>query len=256
MRYARKTMISAPADRITSAIQNVLLSRNPTQSKLRSLEGDMKDILARTDLPDDTKLSLYQQVLQQYLQYDHARKTEPMSVTMSTPTQGSGTTASGDKAPADGAVDDTPPKEDDLSPQILETVPKTLKRKAKLLIDQLKQSDVMTWNKNGELVYEGNTVKDSNIIDLVNDALKSKKGFVPYGFQYFMHGLAKSNAPESIIGNEARRSIVRKYKQFGSDKKRLLPDIPTPSSPIPSRRRVRVVSTPIKAKKKITWETL
>ena len=79
---------------------------------------------------------------------------------------------------------------------------------------------------------------------------------MPYGFQYFMHGLAKSNALESIIGNKARRSIVKNYKQFGSDKKRLLPDIPTPSSPIPSRRRVRVVSTPIKAKKKITWETL
>ena len=96
----------------------------------------------------------------------------------------------------------------------------------------------MTWNKNGELVYEVDIVKGSNIIDLVNDALKSN--FILYGFQYFMHGLAKSNAPESIVGRDA---------QFGSDKKRLLPDIPTPSSPIPSRRRVRVVSTPMKAKK-------
>ncbi|XP_038076220.1 uncharacterized protein LOC119744384 [Patiria miniata] len=232
-----------------------------SQSKLQNLEEDMKVILERTDIPDDTKVSLYQQTLQKYLQYDHARKTEPMSFTMSTPAQGSGTPkSSGDDVPQGSIENDegtvTSDKQDDLTPQILESVPKTLQRKAKLLMNQLKHNDVMTWNKNGELVYEGDVVKGSNIIDLVNDTLRSKKGFVPRGFQYFMRGLAKSNAPESIIGNEARRSIVRKYKEFGSDKKRLLPDLPTSRTPIPSRRRLRVVSTPLRAKKKLNWETL
>ena len=68
----------------------------------------------------------------------------------------------------------------------------------------------MTWNKNDELVYEGNVVKGSNIIDLVNDTLRNKKGFTPHGWQYFACGLAKSNAPESIIGNEIRCDVVRK----------------------------------------------
>ena len=113
----------------------------------------------------------------------------------------------------------------------------------------------MTWNKNGELVYEGNVVKGTNIIDLVNDTLKSKKGFSPYGYQYFVPGLAKSNAPESIIGNEARRSVIRKYKELGSTEKRLLPEPPlavTPRIPVPKRRRI--ISTPVK--KRIQWQTL
>ena len=100
-------MISAPADNVTRAIQNILLSRNPTQSKLQNLEGDMKDILARTDLPDDAKLSLYQQTLRQYLQLDHARKTDPMSVTMSTPAEGTGG-GSEDQGPSGGTTDGDP----------------------------------------------------------------------------------------------------------------------------------------------------
>ena len=251
-------MISAPVDNVTRAIQNILLSRNPTQSKLQNLEGDMKDILARTDLPDDAKLSLYQQTLRQFLQFDHARKTDPMSVTMSTPAEGTGG-GSEDQGPSGGTTDRDPATlaERDLTPHILESVPKSLQRKAKLLINNLKHNDVMTWNKKGELIYEGNVVKGSNIFDLVNDTLRNKKGFAPHGFQYFMHGLAKSNAPESVIGNEARRSVVRKYKQMGPEEKRLLPVIPTSPPPPPSRRRrLKVVSTPKRARKRLQWDTL
>ena len=102
MKYARKTMIGAPADGITRAAQNVLLSRNPARSKLQSLEEDMKDILTRTDLSDDAKLSLYQQTLQRYLQYDHALKNEPVSVTVSTPALSA---RSGEEASADSTTD-------------------------------------------------------------------------------------------------------------------------------------------------------
>ena len=90
----------------------------------------------------------------------------------------------------------------------------------------------------------------------MNDTLRSKKGFTPLGVQYFMRGLAKSNAPESIIGNEARRSVVRKYKQLGSYEKRLLPDPPT-VSPIHTRnRKSRVVSTPMRSRKRLHWESM
>ena len=148
MKYARKTMISAPADNVTRAIQNILLSRNPTRSKLQNLEGDTKGILARTDLPDDAKLSLYQQTLRQYLQYDHVRKTEPVSVTMSTPAEGSGRDSE-DQTSSAGTTNGDPAilAEDDLTPQILESVPKMFQRKAKLLMNSLKHNDVMTWKK-------------------------------------------------------------------------------------------------------------
>ena len=56
----------------------------------------------------------------------------------------------------------------------------------------------------------------------MNDTLRNKKGFTPHGWQYFARGLAKSNAPESIIGNEIRRDVVRKYKQSDSTEKTVI----------------------------------
>ena len=85
MRYAKKIEMNATADQVTRAIQNVLLKSDIGETKVQSLERDMKDTLDRTDLDDNTKVLLYQQALQRYLQFDRARKQEPISVTMSNP---------------------------------------------------------------------------------------------------------------------------------------------------------------------------
>ena len=56
--------------------------------------------------------------------------------------------------------------------QIIDSVPKTMRNRAKLLIQKLKDhSDVTSWNDNGQLVLEGSIVPYSNIVDLVNDVI-------------------------------------------------------------------------------------
>ena len=118
----------------------------------------------------------YQQALQQYLQYEHARKTEPVSVKMSTSRSPDGFDDISDTLdPLSGnETRGEVSSKDDLTPQILESVPKTLHKRAKLLLNKLKNNDVMTWNKNDELEFEGNVVKGSNVIDLVNDTNPSR----------------------------------------------------------------------------------
>ena len=50
--------------------------------------------------------------------------------------------------------------------QIIDSVPKTMQNRAKLLIQKLKDhSDVIKWNDNGQLVSEGSIVPNSNIVD-------------------------------------------------------------------------------------------
>ncbi len=117
-------MISAPTDQITQAIQNVLLSRNPTQNKLQQLESDMKNILTRTDLPDETKVVLYQQSLQNYLQFDHARKITPLTMTIKAPSDKETTPNSSEKIGNEGITVEQPnvmteTKEADDTSQIL-----------------------------------------------------------------------------------------------------------------------------------------
>ena len=64
--------------------------------------------------------------------------------------------------------------------QIIDSVLKTMRNLAKLMIQKLKDhSDVIGWNDNGQLVLEGSAVPNSNIVDLVNDVMRKRKGFNP-----------------------------------------------------------------------------
>ena len=56
--------------------------------------------------------------------------------------------------------------------QIINSVPETMQKREKLLIQKLKDhSDVISWNDNGQLVLEGSIIPNSNIVDLVNDVM-------------------------------------------------------------------------------------
>ena len=56
--------------------------------------------------------------------------------------------------------------------QIIDSVSKTMQNRAKLLIQKLKDnSDFISWNDNGQLVLDGSTIPNSNIVDLVNDVM-------------------------------------------------------------------------------------
>ena len=60
--------------------------------------------------------------------------------------------------------------------QIIASVPKAMQDRSKLLIQKLKDhSDVISWNDNGQLVLDGSTIPNSNIVDLVNDIMRKRK---------------------------------------------------------------------------------
>jgi len=64
------------------------------------------------------------------------------------------------------------------SEEILESVPKSYHKHANLLMKYLfrkAMSDRISWNKHGIVTIDGNVVKDSNIADLINDAMHEKK---------------------------------------------------------------------------------
>lgn len=132
MRYAKKIEMNAPADQVARAIKNVLLKRDIGETKVQLLERDMKDTLDRTDLDDNTKVLLYQQALQGYLQFDRARKQEPISVNMSNPKGYYDMTEDVTKT---NTV--TPVNQPYTAAKITEGVPKTYKRKAQLLLEKI-----------------------------------------------------------------------------------------------------------------------
>ena len=124
-------------------------------------------------MPEDTKATMYAQQLQRVNQQkNQVFRPEPSPVQMITHTEQTMTSESGSVTPSQqlSATDK----------QIINSVPKTMQNRAKLLIQKLKDhSDVISWNNNGQLVLEGSIIPNSNIVNLVNDVMRKRKGFNP-----------------------------------------------------------------------------
>jgi hypothetical protein len=59
---------------------------------------------------------------------------------------------------------------------IIEVLPKNLQQKAKILLRRiLDNSKILDWNDRGELKYDGETLPNTNITNLLGDSLKYKK---------------------------------------------------------------------------------
>ena len=65
--------------------------------------------------------------------------------------------------------------------KLLDSVPSTMKRKTQLLLSILKDNPNMTWDDDGTLKLYGKSIQGSNIIDLVNDVIRHRKGSEPTG---------------------------------------------------------------------------
>ena len=68
----------------------------------------------------------------------------------------------------------------------------------------------LTWDEQGVVSYKGKRIHGSNIIDLINDAIRQRKGVKPRGWKTFSKALHESNIPQEVIGNSSRWKWMQK----------------------------------------------
>ena len=170
-------------------------SLSPNLQKYYEAGQEMNDWLEKDDVPEDTKATMYAQQLQRVNQLkNQVIRPEPSPVQMITRTEQTMTSESGN-ATSSQQINAT-------DKQIINSVPKTMQNRAKLLIQKLKDhSDIISWNDNGQLVLEGSIVPNSNIVDLVNDVMRKRKGFNPEHSNTFAKALAKIYVSEDYLRN-------------------------------------------------------
>ena len=161
-----------------------------------TLDKKMQTILEREDLSEDERLKLYDQSFTRYLNvYDDYR-------------------------PRPVAVATEPVKQDLIDNKILESVPKTMKAKVQLLLKKMKSSPDISWNEKEELKYKGETVQESNVVELVNDVPSKRKYFNPQGWEIFGEALRETNVPQDLIGHEDRWRYITQTKRTPRSRKR------------------------------------
>ena len=88
---------------------------------------------------------------------------------------------------------------------VVDSIPPYIRQRATALLNRLKtRPEVITWDKTGLLKIKGETISNSNISDLVSDAIKFKKNFNPTGPKEFFQALSKLNVPKDLVKNQER----------------------------------------------------
>lgn len=189
------------------------LPKPPEFSAAIGLGQQLDQIESRTDLTPEEKAALYGQQLywyQNYLAQARIQQNPLASVAAAaaatrTPAAAAAA-APADGAPADGAAapDDAIPKTREMDQQVIRSVSNKMQRKAGLLLDHLKKSNVIKWNDDGEISYRGEPIPGSNIVDLVTNTMKTKSSTrlpaLP-GSDEFAQALKETKVPRDYLVN-------------------------------------------------------
>ena len=205
----------------------------PTTKAVLNLDHEMGDILQRPDLKDDEKFKLYQQTLRKFMTLDEQRKVpQPLEI----------------KPLAGGDQQNVPTKEGPtthgvLEEEVINSVPVTLKTKAKRLMEKIRKSQgAVTFSDKGELVSGGKVIPGTHAVDLVNDILRKRKGINPRGWREFSRQLTTLNTPQDLVGNPDRWNwMVNEEPSSTTDEPKLYASashLPTPeTTPSPSKKK-------------------
>ena len=123
---------------------------------------------AMTTLQEQEKVTLYNQLLNRYNDMKNIRTQEPIRETVVKDRATQKERAAGEAAETEAAGSSAA---DRVEADIADSAPKTLRKKAKRLVERFKADINAERSERGEFVGDGMAVTGSNMMDLVNDVL-------------------------------------------------------------------------------------
>ncbi|XP_023246495.1 uncharacterized protein LOC111643254 [Copidosoma floridanum] len=203
MEQAKKVILlpQESVDQLRSAFLNDGLKSVQTLGTTMSrLEAEMNDILNLPYTNVREKWKKYQQILQRYLllrELYGEKKRHTDTITESTKVLQ-------DYDPSDDDVDEDEEKrkeEEKQDTEVIESVPKKFRQKAALFKRRFRATGYFEWNNEHTVIIGGVRIPQSNIVDLVSDALRNRKKSIPVGRDPFEVALRMANIPQECVGN-------------------------------------------------------
>ena len=144
-----KRMVLVPENTLERLQQRQQILTPPVTQTLKNLDSEMTNTLSSTQLDDEEKAKLYNQVLQRYLTYYDQRKGQPLHVKLTTPKpvetpKPEGTKETSEEPAPEKTVLST------VEQEVMKSVPKLYKSGARQLLDKIKENaDMLGWNEKG-----------------------------------------------------------------------------------------------------------
>ena len=184
-------MALIPEELLNRYEQRQRLETCPIMADALHKDTQMSDILRRDDMTDDQKQKLYNANLEGYLELRQQKDNQIPSVHVV------GKKEEQEQHPQ--------PQQQLPDAVVVESIPKTMGLRATALLNRLKtRPDLVKWDKSRQAKIEGETIPESNISDLVSNAMRARKGFNPTGSKEFFQVLSKLNVPRDLVRNQER----------------------------------------------------
>ena len=128
---------------------------------------------------------------------------------------------------------------------ILKTVPKNKKMAAQLLLHYLKTNPQIEWTRNGQLVLDGHSFEETNIIDIVNNLTRDLRQDLDLPTTEVTRALIKAQVPQRAFGNRHLKTIFLTRPMAATPRTQLQkkPQASVSAKPVPtktSRQRERM----------------
>ena len=191
---------------------------NPIKREFFESEKQMKDVLNESEIPNDKKIRLFTENLNHMKkQYDELIK--PKQVRVATNQQ---------KDPEESFTreEESLVSKISLENSLIKSLPKSNQVTAELILNHLKNfPKIIKWNEFGELIYKDETIRESNLTDLISNVLSQKKSTAPPLLHetIFLKALSETNAPETWIKNKSKKKILQSYKSLKAENPFLSP---------------------------------
>jgi len=174
---------------------------------LTGLDKAMEEILFNPDLGEREKWKLYQQSLQQHL-HRVEESDKPLKITLQEEQQTVSSPRETEIRQEDGRQNPA------FTQKVLKFLQVSLSRqlflKAEQILRLLEETQRVKWNDRGELSVNGNLLKDSNVAELVANAVRSKNNTRPVGWQTFVNAVGDSEIPDDLLGKNLTKTRTRK----------------------------------------------
>ena len=124
--------------------------------------------------------------------------------------------------------------------KIVDSVPPTLKQKAKNLLDHMKGSEHVRWDADGRVVVDDAPLLNTNVLDLVHSVTRKRSAAsVPRGVENFLEALERINTPTELLpnANAIREELLKKRAQEVRRKEAKASFEVTPSRPQKRRKK-------------------
>ena len=206
-----KRMVLVPEDAVNRYEQRQRLETSPIMSNMMHKDTQMLNVLQRDGMSDDQKQKLFNAKLERYLELRQQKDSQIPSVRV-----------------VKDEKEQPVPEPAMPNAGVVDSMPPYIRQRATSLLNRLKaRPEVITWDKTGQVKIEGETIPNSNISDLVSDAMRSRKDFNRTGAKEFFQALSKLNVPKDLVRNENR------WKQVMGETSsaRATPQSPLRSSP-------------------------